>query len=241
MRTIISFLFLLTAAVTSAAEDVWRDTPKATDAIRVLVVTGGHDHDASFYSIFEGYPDIAAIVRAHPAALARDLRRGVQVLVLYDMIPSLEPEKQKVLRDFVEAGKGIVVMHHAVADYLDWPWWSENVSGARYILNPDADGKKSSYAHDQIVAVRPVAQHPVTAGIGAFKILDETYKDMWFSPKIQVLLETDNPTSDRAVAWVGPCTTSRVITIQLGHDRHAHGNPSFKKLIRNAILWSSGR
>ncbi len=232
---------LFTAATAAPTEDAWRDTSKAADAIRVLVVTGGHDHDASFYSVFEGYPDIAATVRPHPAALSRDLRKGPQVLVLYDMMPVLEPEKQKVLQQFVEAGKGIVVLHHAMADYLNWPWWSENVSGARYILKEGPDGKKSSYKHDEILSVKPVAEHPVTAGVGAFKILDETYKDMWFSPNIKVLLETDNPTSDRAIAWIGPCTTSRAVSIQLGHDRHAHGNPAFKKLIRNAIVWAAGK
>lgn len=246
MRSITALLtlsFLTTSAFAAepVADGAWRDAPKDKDAIRVLVVTGGHDHDASFYSVFEGYPDIAANVRSHPAGLMRDLRKGVQVLVLYDMVREIEPEKQKVLQDFAEAGKGIVVLHHALASYLNFPWWAENVSGAHYIFDPGADGKKSSYKHDEILNVTPVGEHPVIAGIGPFKILDETYKDMWYSPKIQALLKTDNPTSDGPVAWIGPCTTSRVVSIQLGHDRHAHGNPAFRKLVRNAILWAAGR
>ena len=48
-------------------------------------------------------------------------------------------------------------------------------------------------------------------------------------------------TSDGPVAWIGPCATSRVVSIQLGHDRHAHGNPAFRKLVRNAILWAAGK
>lgn len=228
-------------AAEPAADGAWRDAPKDKDAIRVLVVTGGHDHDTSFYSVFEGYPDIAASVRPHPAGLARDLRKGVQVLVLYDMVREIDPKQQTVLRDFAEAGKGIVVLHHALASYLNFPWWAENVSGAHYIFDPGPDGKKSSYKHDEVLSVTPVGTHPVIAGIGPFKILDETYKDMWYSPKIQVLLKTDNPTGDGPVAWIGPCTTSRAVSIQMGHDRHAHGNPAFKKLIRNAILWAAGR
>jgi len=241
------FLLLILALFTPTAfgaepagDGVWRDAPKNPDAIRVLVVTGGHDHDASFYSVFEGYPDIAANVRPHPAGLTRDLRKNVQVLVTYDMVREIDPKQQAVLKDFAGAGKGIVVMHHALASYLNFPWWAENVSGAHYVFEPGPDGKKSSFKHDEILSVTPVGEHPVIAGIGPFKILDETYKDMWYSPKIQVLLKTDNPTSDGPVAWIGPCATSRVVCIQMGHDRHAHGNPAFKKLVRNAILWAAG-
>jgi type 1 glutamine amidotransferase len=32
-----------------------------------------------------------------------------------------------------------------------------------------------------------------------------------------------------------------VVYIQLGHDRNAHLNPIYKKLVRNAILWSAGK
>lgn len=241
--TLLTFgLFAASAFAAEPAPDgAWRDAPKNSDAIRVTVVTGGHDHDASFYSVFEGHADIAASVRPHPGGLARDLRKGTQVLVLYDMMREIDPKQQSVLRDFAEAGKGIVVMHHALASYLNFPWWAENVSGAHYVFDPGPDGKKSSYKHDEILAVTPVGEHPVIAGIGPFKIVDETYKDMWYSPKIQVLLKTDNPTSDGPVAWIGPCATSRVVCIQMGHDRHAHGNPAFRALVRNAIIWAAGR
>ena len=41
------------------------------------------------------------------------------------------------LRDFVEAGKGIVVLHHAIADYQDWEWWYKEVVGGKYLLKPE--------------------------------------------------------------------------------------------------------
>jgi hypothetical protein len=47
-------------------------------------------------------------------------------------------------------------------------------------------------------------------------ILDETYKGMWLSPRIKVLL-------------------------QLGHGREAHLHPDYQRLVRQAILWSAGR
>jgi hypothetical protein len=32
---------------------IWNQKPKSNDSVRVLVVTGGHDHDSDFYSAFD--------------------------------------------------------------------------------------------------------------------------------------------------------------------------------------------
>ncbi len=50
----------------------------------------------------------------------------------------------------------------------------------------------------------PEGKHPITAGIGPFHIVDETYKRMWISPHVRPLLTTDNPNSDHVLAWIGP-------------------------------------
>jgi type 1 glutamine amidotransferase len=85
-----------------------------------------------------------------------------------------------------------------------------------------------------------VKEHPVVDGVGKFEINDETYKGMWFSPHITVLVKTDHPTSDGPLVWVSPCRKSRVVCIELGHGRMAHMNPDYRRLVRNAILWAAG-
>jgi uncharacterized protein len=89
--------------------------------------------------------------------------------------------------------------------------------------------------------VRVVAEHPVTAGLADFRILDETYGGMWISPKATVLLRTDEKTSDGPVAWVSPYPKARVVYVQLGHGREAHLHPSFRRLVRNAVRWAGRR
>ena len=44
-----------------------------SNALKVYVVTGGHEHQPAFYSLFEGDRDIDAVTDCHPAALRRDL------------------------------------------------------------------------------------------------------------------------------------------------------------------------
>ena len=218
----------------------WRPAPKRADAVKTLVVTGGHDHDADFYSVFDD-AGIRAVVEPHPNAFAGDFRRRAEVLVLYDMVRELEPQKQQHLQTFVESGKGVVALHHAVCANNDWRWWYEEVLGGRYLFRPEGGRPASSYRHDEVMSVRPVGGHPITAGLRPFLIHDETYKGLWISPQVKVILETDHPTADGPVAWVSPYAKSRVVYIQLGHDRNANLNPNYQKLVRNAILWAAGR
>ena len=56
-----------------------------------------------------------------------------------------------------------------------------------------------------------------------------------------MLLQTTNPTSDGPVVWISPYSKSRVVYIELGHDRLAHNNPDYRELVHRAILWAGGR
>lgn len=234
-------LFLVGALGTLAAQPtLWKPKPKDANAIRAFLVTGGHDHDVEFYSVFDD-PAIQTMVEPHPQAFGGDLRKRVDVLVLYDMMRSLDEKRRANLRNFVESGgKGVVVLHHAIGDNVDWPWWYEEVVGGRYLFEP-VNGKASSYKHDEEQTIRVALEHPITKGLGTFRLLDETYKDLWISPRVQVLLKSDNLTSDGPVAWISPYEKARVVYIQLGHDRNANLHPKYRQLVRNAIRWVAGR
>ena len=244
-KTLLILLFLALISQRSAQTQTeplptnWQAKAKAADAIRTLLVTGGHDHDVEFYSAFDD-AGIKTVVDPHPAAFGGDIRKRADVLVLYDMMKTLDEKRRANLRNFVESGKGVVVLHHAIGDNVDWPWWYEEVVGGRYLFD-EVNGKKSSFLHDVTETISVVAEHPITKGLGTFRILDETYKDLWISPKVKVLLRSDHATSDGPVAWISPYEKSRVVYIQLGHDRNANLNPNFQRLVRNAIYWAAGK
>lgn len=208
---------------------------------RVLLVTGGHDHELSFYEIFLADPSFTFTVNPHPQAFRPNLVKQYDVAVLYDLAEVQEEGQRANLRHYLESGKGLVLLHHSIADNQEWPWWYEEVAGGLYRLKPSGVQPASKFKHDVDFEVRPVGRHPILEGISAFKIHDEVYKDMWISSKVQVLLETDHPLSDKPVAWVSPYTKSRVVFIQLGHGSEAHRNPVYRKLVRNAIAWTAGQ
>lgn len=214
---------------------------RAAKPIRVQVVTGGHDHEASFYSVFEGDDRLSVNINPHPIAYRNDLQKRFDVLVLYDMVQEVPDVQRKSLREFLESGKGLVVLHHAIANFNSWSWWTDEVVGGKYLLKPEGNMPASTYKHDEELFVEPVLQHPITKGIPPMHIWDETYKGMWISPKVKVLLRTNNPTSDGPVAWISPYDKSRVVYIELGHDHMAHQHPVYRTLVKQAIFWAAGR
>jgi hypothetical protein len=174
MRTSVLLLFTSIAFVGNAAPPT--DTP-AAEPLRLYVVTGGHDYHMSFYRLFEN-SDFRVNLHPHPGAFQGDLRGRVDVLVLYDMVQVKEigDQGQKNLRDFLESGKGLVVLHHAIFDYGDWEWYWREVSGVRQ--NPNRDRSQPDYVHDVKLQIEPVATHPILSGIAPFQIIDETFHEM---------------------------------------------------------------
>ena len=212
------------------------------EPLRLLVVTGGHEFPTTFYTVFEGTEDLrwSHAVSNHEA-FKNDIRKSYDVLVLYDFSNEISNSEKANLRDFVESGKGLVVLHHAIADYQNWEWWYKEVVGGKFLLKPEGSMPASTYKHDEELCVRTALIHPITAQLGAMHLWDETYKGMWISPSVKVLLRTDNPTSDGPVAWISAYSKARVVYIELGHDEKAHLYPAYRTLVQDAIRWVAGR
>lgn len=212
----------------------------SAEPLRVRLVTGGHAHDPEFYTAFTGNPGFAVTVEPHPRAYLGNAAR-IDVLVLYDMIKVSDAKTREWLRAWVESGKGIVVLHHAICSFEDWEWWGDEVVGARYLNSPSRGMLPSTFFHDLDLDIQVVKKHPVTAGVDNFKIHDETYKGMWFAKDLDLLLTTKHEKGDGPIGWIGPSKKNRVVVLQGGHDKQAHLHPSWKRLVQNAILWAGGK
>jgi type 1 glutamine amidotransferase len=208
--------------------------------IRALLLTGGHEYESSFHAVFEGHPELAGMmVGTSQSSFQSDLRAKYDVLIFYDFSRELDEKGKQNLRAFVESGKGVVVLHHAILSYQKWPWWYEEVVGGRYRLEPEGSIPASSAKDGQELSIAIAGRHPVTAGLSPFQIRDEPYRGMWISSAIKPLLTTDHSQSDSVVAWIGPSPKYRAVYIQLGHGRDAFRHPAYRTLVHNAILWAA--
>ncbi len=192
--------------------------------------------------MFEALPDIKFKMALKPDAW-KMLEAGEEfdVIAFYDMWKEdiTEDEKNIFLNEF-EKGTGIVFMHHSLASHPQWPEYVQLIGGKYSLPEYTADSNLlSDYKHDIVLTVRVVDKtHPVTAGIEEFEILDEGYSNTTQLPGVQNLLETSHPDCDRFIGWTHSVKNSKVVYLMGGHDKHAFENPSFRKLLSNAIIYT---
>jgi type 1 glutamine amidotransferase len=56
-----------------------------------------------------------------------------------------------------------------------------------------------------------------------------------------VLLTTDEPANEKAIAWVHTYRKAPVCCFQLGHDAKAYSQKPFVEFLNRAIRWTAGR
>jgi uncharacterized protein len=216
---------------------------------KVLVITGGHGFETEpFFRLFRDNASIifAAAEQGTDSATAweRDDLATFDVVVLYDMPRSITPVQQASMRALFERGTGLVVLHHALVSFQDWPDY-ERIIGGRYPEPPKgqpAVSDKIGYEHDVEVPVTIVdAAHPITAGMKDFTIRDEIYWGFRVGGDVHPLLSTTHPKAGKPLMWTRTEGKSRVVFLQLGHDHYAFENPSFRELVARSIRWSARR
>jgi hypothetical protein len=179
---------------------------------RILVVTGGHR-----VALDEFLGAIAAIctergwVWAHatqPTAqrwLTDELVGQWDAILLHDIPglrlkrgtePAIDGPDAQTAQDVVnllDAGQGVVVLHHAISAWPGWEGWAE-VTGARFLYRPGhlrgVDLPSSGYRMDRFT-ISPIAEHPITEGVEPFEVDDELYFIPVLEDRIEALLEQD--------------------------------------------------
>jgi len=165
---------------------------------------------------------------------------NIDVLYLCNNKAFTDAKVRKAIFDFVDAGKGLVLVHPALWYNWDkdWPEYNAKLVGG------------GSRGHDRYgeFEVRVINKdHPITKGVPeTFKIKDELYyhKHDANGSQIEVLAEATQPGGEKKTfpqVWVTKYPKGRVAAITLGHDAAAHSHPAYQTLLRNAIKWAAGK
>jgi type 1 glutamine amidotransferase len=176
--------------------------------------------------------------------------------------------RDAIIRRF-EAGHGAVMMHHAIAGWAEWPEWAEIVGGRFLYQPGEVRGRAcldSGYRHDVAYTAEVVAEHPVTAGAPRqFDLVDELYLGEVFEADVKPLIRArhdfvaenfysaahavagrmfDNsdwphPPGSTVAAWAKRARNADVVYLQFGDGPAAFENPHVRRILRNAIEWTS--
>ncbi len=218
-------------------------------SVRVVITIGGHGFDADgFYGMFRAMPGISYEVLEVPQqahALGPELREKADCLVLYDMVADISEEARRQFVALLQRGIGVVSLHHNLGAHRGWDEYRK-IIGGKFIFEPcvldNTFYDRTPWKHGQRLRIEVVRKdHPITRGLANFEISDETYGRFYTAPDIEVLLRTDHPDNNPVVAWTRHYGQSRVVYIQLGHDRGAYDNPAYRELVHRAILWAAGK
>ena len=222
----------------------------AAQSVRLVIMSGSHGYQTNqFLQMFRDNHEVTFESVVHPNALVKlrpENATNFDVLVMYDYAQKISPEAQADYLDFLKAGKGVVILHHAIAAYPQWPEY-EKILGGRYYLQPKTlvngvEKLRSRAKEGAHIAVKVAdASHPVTRGLQDFEIDDETYFGYDVAPDSHVLLSTTNTNNAPTLAWSRSYQGARIVYIQLGHDHLAYENPNYRKLVAQAIRWVAKR
>ena len=218
----------------------------ATAPARLLVVTGGHDFDASFWEIFKNRTEWKMEHRAHVPAdtctvYDRPIAQDFDEVLLYDMPRNITEAQQRNFLALFQQGVGVIILHHALAGLQHWSTF-EDITGLRMREKGEGGLPSYTYKHDVTFELQRVdLKHPVLEGVPSFAVLDETYGRMYYHPEIQPLMVTNHPASIPVVAWTRTYKNSRLVMIQPGHGPQIFANPNFRRLIANSVKWVDRR
>jgi type 1 glutamine amidotransferase len=161
------------------------------------------------------------------------------------MSQDISPKRQKNFVSLLNKGVGLVALHHSIGAFQEWPQYRKIIGGKFYLEDSVENGisyNKSDYEHDVDIPVSiENKRHPITKNLNSFTIHDESYKNCLIESDNNVLLTTDEPSSDKSICWTRKYGNSKVVYIQLGHGLEAYNNESYRTLVANAIKWSADR
>ena len=215
---------------------------------KVLLVTGGHGFEREpFFKLFDDNSSIAVTKAEHDKSSATVFDRtdllSFDVVVLYDMPMVITDSQKRHFLALFDKGIGLVVLHHALVSYPDWPDY-ERIIGGHY-PKPAKDKPQVTdqvgYKHDEEVPiVITLKNHPITEGLPDFTIRDEIYWGFSVGKDVITLFTTTHPKSGKPLAWTRTEGKSRIVYVQLGHDHLAWGNPNYPLLLGRSIAWAAG-
>ncbi len=211
--------------------------------LTVAVITGGHSYDVvNFHKLFRQLPDIDAYIQHIDdfATSSEAVRDSYDVLLFYSMmmdgptndLPGFRGKPLRALERLGQTDQGIVIMHHGLLAYPQWPQWNQLVG--------IADRSLHGYAHDEVLHIHVVEpDSPITQGLHDWTLTDETYNMADAGADSQLMLTVEHAASMTTVAWTRHYQRSRVFCLQLGHDNQAWANETFQTVLGRGIAWSA--
>lgn len=234
--------------------------------IRHLLLTGGpgHDFDATSTAVAALLADPAEGAGAEteivddPAEACARLRAGqadgatpfdlftVNALhwrmeaehyahLRHQMAFTLDPADATTIDTHVRKGGGLLALHTAVICFDAEPTWHA-LTGASW------NWERSSHpplGRVEVEITEAGGDHPITAGLEPFEIVDECYRSLDEEPDLDALLTARLGGRTHPLLWARQLDEGRVVTDLLGHGPESIDHPSHHTILRRSAAWAA--
>jgi uncharacterized protein len=144
------------------------------------------------------------------------------------------------LRQFVEGGKGVVLVHFACGAWFnEWPEFSK-LAGRAWAGPGPGVRQHDPFGTFRVELVQPA--QGIGRGIADFDTQDELYTCLTGEQPIEVVAQAKSKVDGKyyPMAFVSRYGKGRTFHCVLGHDAKALGNPPVQELYRRGCAWAAG-
>ena len=157
------------------------------------------------------------------------------VMVLFTRRVPLEGKDLERIKTYCQSGKPIVGIRTASHAIQTWLELDREVLGGSY------KGHYGEGPLTQIEIVEENKSHPLLEGVAPWKSEGSLYKNPEIAADVTLLMKGSLP--DRTVeplTWARTYKEGRIFYTSLGHPAD-FAEPSFRRLLTNAVFWTAGR
>jgi uncharacterized protein len=156
--------------------------------------------------------------------------------------PGPGPAARENLRQLVEAGRGLALVHFACgAWYGEWPEFQALAGRAWFGLQP-GPGKRQHDPYGPFRVEFAKTDHPVARGLADFDTQDELYTCLAGNHPIEVIAQAKSKVDGQyyPLAFGSRYGQGRTFHCVLGHDAKALSVPGVAELYRRGCAWAAG-
>ncbi|HOB20225.1 MAG TPA: ThuA domain-containing protein [Candidatus Atribacteria bacterium] len=140
--------------------------------------------------------------------------------------PWMTDEIQDMFKDFVDKGGSLLVIHSGTADYEE-QWTLRRLLGGVFDHHPEQCP----------VTAKMDPDHFMTQGCSDFTVMDEHYFMDMNDDSIECFMTTHSDHGSQPAGWIKRSGLGKVCVITPGHNLEVWLEPSFQRLLRNAVDW----
>jgi uncharacterized protein len=250
MRLIVLLALLgLTCSACLCASAADSTTP-APQKARVLLVTGvdypGHHWRETapvLAAALSKDPRLEVVTVEDPAFLDSPAISKYDLIILHFQNwqqPGPGERARENLRQFVEGGKGVALVHFACGAWFgEWPEFSK-IAGRAWAGPGPGVRQHDPFGTFRVELVQPV--HSIVRGMADFDTQDELYTCLTGDQPIEVLAQAKSKVDGKyyPMAFVSRYGKGRTFHCVLGHDAKALSFPGVPELYRRGCAWAAG-